>query len=294
MVKGIDNEMNISLGIYEKAMPDFLSIGEKLKLAKETGFDYMEISIDETDDKLKRLDYADTEINTIKRVMEEEDFYIKTMCLSGHRRYPFGSHEKYKRDKSLEIMEKALILSNKLGVRIIQLAGYDVYYEKSDEETKKFFLENLRKAADMTAAHGVVLGFETMETEFMDTISKSMYYVDYIDSPYLGIYPDIGNLKNACVLYDKDIVEEINIGKGHIFAVHLKETAPGIYRNMDFGTGHTEYTVCIEKLLEQGVRIFTGEFWYQGEENYKEKIKNANKFLKDRIKNALQRVEINV
>ena len=95
----------------------------------------------------------------------------------------------------------------------------------------------------MAASYGIVLGFETMETEFMNTISKSMFYVKYINSPYLGIYPDIGNLKNACVLYNIDITKEINAGRGHIFAAHLKETAPGIFRNMDFGTGHTEYNL---------------------------------------------------
>lgn len=294
MGREIGDEMRINVGIYEKAMPDFLSFREKLKLARETGFDYMEISIDETDEKLKRLDYTKQELMDMKNVMEEENFYIKTMCLSAHRKYPLGSHEKNKRDKSLKIMEKALKFSDALGIRIIQLAGYDVYYERSDEESEKFFLENLRKVTDMAASYGIVLGFETMETEFMNTISKAMFYVNHINSPYLGIYPDIGNLKNACVLYNRSIIEEINLGKGHIFAAHLKETAPGVFRNMDFGTGHTEYTICIEKLLEQGVRIFTGEFWYQGEKNYWEKIKNANDFLKDKIKDALKKAEINV
>ena len=44
------------------------------------------------------------------------------------------------------------------------------------------------------------LGFETMETPFMDTVEKSMEYVNKINSPYLGVYPDIGNLKNASLL----------------------------------------------------------------------------------------------
>lgn len=43
-------------------MPDNLSIQEKLRLSKETGFDYLEISIDETDEKLARLDYTKQEL----------------------------------------------------------------------------------------------------------------------------------------------------------------------------------------------------------------------------------------
>lgn len=67
----------------------------------------------------------------------------------------------------------------------------------------------------------------------------------------------IGNLKNAA---------------------HQKETQPGIYRNLTFGTEHTEYEPCIAELLELGMRIFTGEFWYLGEENWNETIVYSGKF----------------
>ena len=49
----------------------------------------------------------------------------------------------------------------------------------------------------MAAEKGIVLGFETMETPFMDTVEKAMRYVNLVSSPYLGVYPDIGNLKNC-------------------------------------------------------------------------------------------------
>ena len=45
-----------ALGLYEKAMPKELSWKEKLLAAKEAGYDFVEISIDETEEKLARLD----------------------------------------------------------------------------------------------------------------------------------------------------------------------------------------------------------------------------------------------
>jgi L-ribulose-5-phosphate 3-epimerase len=42
------------LGLYEKSMPNSLSIRKKLIEAKNSHFDFMEISIDETDEKLIR------------------------------------------------------------------------------------------------------------------------------------------------------------------------------------------------------------------------------------------------
>ena len=44
------------LGIYEKALPGHLSWAERLALAKACGYDFVEISIDETDARLARLD----------------------------------------------------------------------------------------------------------------------------------------------------------------------------------------------------------------------------------------------
>mgnify|MGYP000220064753 CR=1 FL=1 len=93
----------------------------------------------------------------------------------------------------------------------------------------------------MAARKGVVLGFETMETPFMDTVEKAMEYVKKIDNAYLGIYPDIGNLKNASLLYGTSVNDDLKKGKGHLFAAHLKETVPGKYREIPFGTGHTEF-----------------------------------------------------
>lgn len=49
------------LGLYEKAMPGTLSWREKLKTAKRAGFDFVEISIDESDEKLARLDMSTAE-----------------------------------------------------------------------------------------------------------------------------------------------------------------------------------------------------------------------------------------
>ena len=254
-----------ALGLYEKAMPD-VSLREKLTLTRECGFDYMEISIDETDRKLARLDSSAEELSAIREAIAETGIPICTMCLSGHRKYPLGAHDAAVRARSLEIMQKAIDFASAIGIRIIQLAGYDVYYEEGDEETRRLFAENLQRAVDMAAEKGVLLGFETMETPFMDTVEKGMRYVREIGSPYLGMYPDIGNLKNAAVIYGTDVAADLATGAEHTFAAHLKETKPGLYRDMLFGQadGHTEYDSCLRELCGQGVRIFTGEFWYHG------------------------------
>jgi predicted hexulose-6-phosphate isomerase len=261
-------------------------------IAREGGFDRLEISIDETDERLSRLDWSAEKQRELGIASREAGTPIRTMCLSGHRKYPLGSHDADTRKRSMEIMRKAIEFSVNANISIIQLAGYDVYYEEGDADTRKWFAENLKLSADYAARWGVVLGFETMETPFMDTVAKSMAYVTEVNSPWLGVYPDIGNLKNAAVLYHHDVVDDMYTGAGHIFAVHLKETKPGIYRDMDFGTdGHTEYVRCIKASLKMGVRTFTGEFWHQKGADYETVIKNANTFLRGKIEEAGKELE---
>ncbi len=284
--------MEYSLGLYEKAIPSGKSFAEMFEITRTCGFDRLEISIDETDERLARLDWSDEQQRQLGVDSRTAGTPIRTMCLSGHRKYPLGSHDADTRKRSMEIMRKAIEFSCNANIAIIQLAGYDVYYEEGDEDTKKWFLENLKASADYAARWGVVLGFETMETPFMDTVEKSMHYVKEVNSPWLGVYPDIGNLKNAAVLYGHDVVEDMYTGSGHLFAVHLKETTPGIYRDMDFGTGgHTEYIPCIKAALQMGVRTFTGEFWHQKGADYMTVIKEANTFLRNKIEEAGKELE---
>lgn len=44
-------------------------------------------------------------------------------------------------------------------------------------------MKNLKKSVEMAERTGVILGFETMETEFMNTVEKAMKYVTLVDSP---------------------------------------------------------------------------------------------------------------
>jgi len=94
----------------------------------------------------------------------------------------------------------------------------------------------------------------------MDTVEKAMHYVKLVDSPYLGVYPDSGNLTNASLLYGKSVSDDMETGRGHIVAVHLKETVPGKYREIPFGTGHVDFAAVTKKAWAMGVRRFVGEF----------------------------------
>lgn len=279
------------LGVYEKAMPGTLSWKEKMLAAADAGYDFIEISIDETDEKLARLDWTKEERRELLLLMSSTGMPIRSMCLSGHRKFPLGHPDPLMRERSMEIMEKAIELSDDLGIRIIQLAGYDVYYEKGSEETRAFFLENLKRSTELAARKGILLGFETMETPFMNTTEKAMFYVNEVNSPYLGVYPDLGNITNAAVLdlsgepdpetpppadaVRERVAADLETGRGHLQAMHLKETVPDVFREVPFGTGHVQFEAGIRKAWGLGVRRFVTELWFTGNPAWPEDLRTA-------------------
>ena len=272
-----------NLGLYEKAMPNTLSLEEKLTEAKSAGFDFLEISIDESVEKQKRLKWSFTQRENLVGAMWKTGTKILTMCLSAHRKYPIGSEKGSIRDKGIEVMTDAINLAQDIGIRIIQIAGYDEYYNPSTETTKKYFFNNLELLVNYAASRGVVLAFETMETDFMNTVGKAMVYVKKVNSPFLQIYPDIGNITNAALMYGNNLEQDLEKGSGHIAAMHMKETVPGKFREIPFGNGHVDFTSAFNHVYKMNVRLFVGEFWYTGNRNWREDLRTANTFLRSKM-----------
>lgn len=96
----------ISLGIYEKALPRDISWEKRLELAKELGFNFVELSIDESDKRLARLDWSEEKIAQINAAIKKTGIPLYTLMLSGHRRYPLGSLAPKTRQKALEMLKR--------------------------------------------------------------------------------------------------------------------------------------------------------------------------------------------
>ena len=251
------------IGLYEKAMPE-VSWPEKLHAAKEAGYDFVEISIDASEEKIGRVFMPHAERRALAELLWESGMPLRTMNVSALTRYALGDEDDAVRDRGLEIARNALPLAAELGVRIVMFPGYDVYFGTSTPETVRRFTEAMEELGRLAARWGTVIGFETMENEFMNTVEKGMRWVDRFDSPYVQLYPDIGNTTNAAVLHGGDPLADLRLGHGHIAALHLKETKPGIFREVPYGEGHVDFRGAVETAWGLGVRRYVTEFWYDG------------------------------
>ena len=245
------------LGLYEKALDPQDDWRTRLTKTKAMGFDFMEISIDETDARLARLDWTREQQEELRRICYETGVPLQSMCLSAHRRFPFGSGDEKIRAQAYEVMEKAVDLCLALGVRVIQLAGYDVYYEPSTPESVRLFREGMAWAAKLAAKKQVMLAMEIMDTPFMNSISKHMAYEGMLHSPWYKVYPDMGNIS---AWPENDVDFEFEQGIASIVAVHLKDTLavtkefPGKFKCVPFGTGCVDFPKRFAQLERLGYR----------------------------------------
>jgi L-ribulose-5-phosphate 3-epimerase len=248
----------VPVGIYEKALPAHLQWEERLCVAAEAGFDFVEISIDESDERLARLDWSASERAKLRRAIGDSGMPIMTMCLSGHRRYPLGSASPETRERALAILHGAIEFAADVGLSIVQVMGYDVFYEPAYAGTEARFLDGLEQGVRWAGVAGVMLGLENCDLEFADSLDKGLRIVEKIDSPWFHLYPDMGNL--AAAGYDP--AEQLRHAAGHIVGVHVKDTTPGVVRGVSFTEGIVPFEEVFQTLAEIGFwGPMTVEMW---------------------------------
>lgn len=257
-------EFAMPVGLYEKALPADLSWEERLRMAAEAGYDFIDISIDESHARLARLDWSASERAVLRQAIANTGIPILTMCLSAHRKYPLGSRSPEIRRQGLDILRKAIQFAGDIGVRIIQVMGYDVFYEPSDDQTKMHFTQSLQQGVRWASQAGVMLGLENVDNPFLESLDKGLRLVQELNSPWFRLYPDMGNL--AAAGYHPP--HELSLAVGHMVAIHVKDALPGIIRGVPFEEGIVPFVETFQALARIGFWGPMGvEMWGQMDSN---------------------------
>jgi L-ribulose-5-phosphate 3-epimerase UlaE len=223
------------LGVYEKSLPAKLPFADRLLAARDEGYDFLEISIDETEERMSRLDWNSEKRLELLRAINLSGLPILTMCLSANRLYPIGAQNKEVREKGLELIGKAVDFSVDIGIRIVQVAGYD-------------------------------------------------------ESPYLQIYPDIGNH----FAMGHTLLDETALKNKRIVGFHLKDTLPGIMREVPYGDGIVDFSGFFKQMIRLNFSgLYMAEMWATEDERASIAcIAAAREFLAKKYAEAERKIEI--
>jgi predicted hexulose-6-phosphate isomerase len=240
----------IPVGVYEKAFPADESLEQILASAKQIGYDFVELSIDESPARLERLFWSRTERARLRQAIFDLDMPIWGMGLSAHRKFPLGSASSEIRQKGLDILYRSTELAADLGVKVIQIMGYDAFYEPSTEGTQACYLEGLREGIRWASTAGIMLGLENGDHELVNSVEKTMRFVNALNSPWFQAYPDIGNMTAA----GYSPLEQLPLATGHILGLHVKDTRPGELRGVPLEGGIVPFIETFRLLAHMDFR----------------------------------------
>ncbi|MBP3701690.1 MAG: TIM barrel protein [Lachnospiraceae bacterium] len=246
---------------------------------KDAGYDYFEIAIDGTPEKLQRLTNRE-EMRTIRAMSERYDMPLYTFAFTANRFYPLGEPDCQIRAKGVELLNQACDFAAYVGAQTINIAAYDVYQKESTPETEALFIDSLERCADHAATRGVIISLETMDSHFIDTTKKALKYVNMIGSPYVQIGADPGNI----TAMGHNPITDIPVGGRHIVEVEFKDTLLGDVRDIDLGKGIVDFDGVFKMLGEIGYRGFLAfETWAHEDPANHYKIFDAIEFLKGKM-----------
>lgn len=232
-----------------------LSAREYIEMAKDAGYQGIEFGLDETG--IVGLDSSDKEIKEIKSIADGEGIETPSLASGLYWQYPITSLDRDIREKAKSIVRRQLDIAALLGADTIlvvpglvgadfisgsKVTEYDVAYDLSLEA----FME-LKEYAEKIKVN---IGLENVWNKFLLSPLEMRDFIDKIDSPYVGVYFDVGN-----VAYSGYPEHWIKILASRIKKVHFKDfkvSVGNINGFVDLLSGDVNYPAVMEQFKNVG------------------------------------------
>lgn len=226
-------------GINQWLFPDTMNIRECMLLAKDAGFDGIELCLAERHNPSKTqegktldeeagiggysnvefaLDTPNTELEKIARLAKDIGIEICSVATALNFRYSLSDPEPAVREKGIRVIEKAIESASTLGTKMIILipgmVTEKVTYIQAFERARSA-INGLIKVA---RKYRVYMGIENVWNKFLLSPVEFRDFVDGFGSEYVCAYFDVGNI--VAYGYPEQWIEIL--GK-RIKAVHIKD-----------------------------------------------------------------------
>jgi hexulose-6-phosphate isomerase len=186
-------------GISIWAFPSGLDVVSCIRMAKETGFDGIELALNESGQL--GLDSSEDELRGYRQAADLAGIEITSLATGLYWKYSLTASDETIREKAKGVVRKQLDAASILGVDAIlvvpgtvgadfvsgsEVIPYDIAYDRS--------LSALRELAPHAALRKVRIGVENVWNKFLLSPLEMRGFIDSIDSPWAGAYFDVGNV----------------------------------------------------------------------------------------------------
>ncbi len=210
----------IRKGIIITMLPKEMPLDDRLKLAKDVGFDDLECH---TVTDLK-------EAEAIKAAAEKAKLRIHSVMNSAHWKSPLNSPDPAEVKKGMDGMETSLRNAHLWGADAVLLVPAVVnpkfsYYQDAWTRSQKQIRELLPLAEQLK----VVIAIEEVWNKFLLSPLEMARYIDEFNSPWVKAYLDVGNM--MFYGYPQDWIRTLG-----------KRTVKVHFKDFRFRKGQTEWT----------------------------------------------------
>jgi len=232
-----------------------LSVKESMTLAKDAGFDGIELALNETGEV--SLTSTEEELLDIKRYAHEIGIELYSIACGLYWDYPITSDDASIRAKAENIVKKEIETAKILGCDSCLVIPGTVCADFIDPTKVTDYQDAYNRSFDAfcrlksyAEAEKINIGLENVWNMFLTSPIEMKEFIDKINSDYVGSYLDVGN-----IMFNGYPEHWIKILGKRIKKVHFKDyrkVAGDLHGFVDLLAGDVNYPAVIEALKNVG------------------------------------------
>jgi L-ribulose-5-phosphate 3-epimerase len=201
-------KLPVSKGILTPMLPKELSWLQKFQLAKEVGFQEVEVP----------TVYDSKEAEMIAKASSDAKMPIHSIMNADHWKYPLNSPDASVRQKCKDGMKTSLDNAKLFGASTVLLVPAVVNDKLPYNQAWEVSTREIKTMIPWAEERKIVIGIEEVWNKFLYSPREFAAYVDQFQSPWIKAYFDVGN----CLIfgYPQDWIRTLG---NRIQKVHLKD-----------------------------------------------------------------------
>jgi hexulose-6-phosphate isomerase len=228
-----ESAVPIKKGILLDMLPAKLSYADRLKLAREIGFEVLQAPTEPDERKAEEL----------RKAADTAQIRIDSVMNMDHWKYPLSSSDSAVVEKSLGGMRTSLHNAKLWGSDVVLLVPAVLDAKTSYRDAWTRSQREIRKLLPLAEELKVVIAMEEVWNRFLLSPLEMASYIDEFQSPWIKAWFDVGN----CVLYGypQDWIRTLG---PRIVKVHLKDfkRSKDSYAWVNLGEGDIDWPAVRE------------------------------------------------
>ncbi|OLE11027.1 MAG: xylose isomerase [Acidobacteria bacterium 13_1_20CM_4_56_7] len=198
----------IKKGLVFDMLPEKLSYGDRFKLARDVGFEVVQVPTEPDAGKAEE----------IKKAADSAGIRIDSVMNMDHWKYPLSSSDRAAVEKNLAGMRTSLHNAKLWRADVVLLVPAVVDAKTSYRDAWARSQKEIRTLIPLAEELKVVIGIEEVWNKFLLSPLEMSKYIDEFQSPWIKAWFDVGNV--VLYGYPQDWIH--TLGR-RIVKVHLKD-----------------------------------------------------------------------